>query len=206
MGISAKTTNRPTFHRLMQDIKLGRIDTVTFTESSRLSRSLKDFLNIFELSQRLAGDLVCLKTEIDTISPYQRLVTKILVVFFPRQEAESTKRGVAAFKVTCLQSYACSVGAWQALSRARFLHTMICRRVPMLDINRITQDPRVMGGKPCVRGLRVTVGTIVGLLASGHSHEEILKEYPYLEGDDIQAARSYAAWRSEEVGVSLPNT
>ncbi|MCX7037698.1 MAG: DUF433 domain-containing protein [Spirochaetes bacterium] len=76
----------------------------------------------------------------------------------------------------------------------------------MLDINRITQDPRVMGGKPCVRGLRVTVGTIVGLLASGHSHEEILKEYPYLEGDDIQAARSYAAWRSEEVGVSLPNT
>jgi uncharacterized protein (DUF433 family) len=76
----------------------------------------------------------------------------------------------------------------------------------MLDINRITQDPRVMGGKPCVRGFRVTVGTIVGLLASGHSHEEILKEYPYLEGDDIQAALSYAAWRSEEVEVPLSNS
>jgi uncharacterized protein (DUF433 family) len=76
----------------------------------------------------------------------------------------------------------------------------------MPDLKRITQDPRVMGGKPCVRGLRVTVGTIVGLLASGHSHEEILKEYPYLEGDDIQAALSYAAWRSEEVEVPLSNS
>lgn len=76
----------------------------------------------------------------------------------------------------------------------------------MPDLDRITQDPRVMGGKPCVRGLRVTVGTIVGLLASGHSHEEILKEYPYLEADDIQAALSYAAWRSEEVEVPLFNS
>jgi uncharacterized protein (DUF433 family) len=74
------------------------------------------------------------------------------------------------------------------------------------DLNRITQDPQVMGGKPCVRGLRVTVGTIVGLLASGHTHEEILKEYPYLERDDIQAALSYAAWRSEEVEVPLSNS
>jgi uncharacterized protein (DUF433 family) len=76
----------------------------------------------------------------------------------------------------------------------------------MPDLNRITQDPQVMGGKPCVRGLRVTVGTIVGLLASGHTHEEILKEYPYLERDDIQAALSYAAWRSEEVEVPLSNS
>jgi len=73
----------------------------------------------------------------------------------------------------------------------------------MPDLNRITQDPQVMGGKPCIRGLRVTVGTIVGLLASGHTHEEILKEYTYLERDDIQAALSYAAWRSEEVEVPL---
>jgi len=76
----------------------------------------------------------------------------------------------------------------------------------MPDLNRITQDPQVMGGKPCVRGLRVTVGTIVGLLASGHTHEEILKEYPYLERDDIQAALSYAAWRSEEVEVPLSSS
>jgi uncharacterized protein (DUF433 family) len=74
----------------------------------------------------------------------------------------------------------------------------------MPDIDRITQDPKVMGGKPCIRGLRVTVGTVVGLLASGHSHEDILAQYPYLEKDDIQAALSYAAWRSEEVEVSLP--
>ena len=66
---------------------------------------------------------------------------------------------------------------------------------------RITLDPAVMGGRPCVRGLRVTVGTIVGLLASGRSKEEVLKAYPYLEGDDIQAALAYAAWRSEEMEV-----
>jgi DNA invertase Pin-like site-specific DNA recombinase len=101
-GISAKTTNRPAFHRLhrlMQDIKLGRIDTVTFTESSRLSRCLKDFLNIFKLSQRRAGDLVCLKTEIDTISAYQRLVTKILVVFSEfEREMTSPRTAITAYE------------------------------------------------------------------------------------------------------------
>jgi len=73
----------------------------------------------------------------------------------------------------------------------------------MPHLARITQDPRVFGGRPCIRGLRVSVGTIVGLLASGHAHEEILKEYPYLEREDIQAALAYAAWRSEEIEVSL---
>jgi uncharacterized protein (DUF433 family) len=57
-------------------------------------------------------------------------------------------------------------------------------------INRITFDPDVMGGKPCVRGMRVTVGTILGLWASGHSEDEILKAYPYLEREDIRAALS----------------
>lgn len=60
-----------------------------------------------------------------------------------------------------------------------------------------------MGGKPCIRGMRVTVGTIVGLLASGHSDEAILKAYPYLEEEDIRQALAYAAWRSEEVEVPL---
>lgn len=64
--------------------------------------------------------------------------------------------------------------------------------------DRITLDPAVMGGRPCIRGLRVTVGTIVGLLASGRSGEEVLKAYPYLEQPDIHAALAYAAWRSEE--------
>jgi uncharacterized protein (DUF433 family) len=67
-----------------------------------------------------------------------------------------------------------------------------------MQITRITHDPAVMGGKPCIRGLRVTVGTLLGLLASGHSRERILKAYPYLESEDIDAAIAYAAWRLEE--------
>lgn len=73
--------------------------------------------------------------------------------------------------------------------------------MPQLD--RITFDPQVMGGKPCLRGMRVTVGTIVGLIASGATAEEILADYPYLEAEDIPAALSYAAWRSEEIDVPL---
>lgn len=73
--------------------------------------------------------------------------------------------------------------------------------MPQLD--RITFDPSVMGGKPCIRGMRVTVGTIVGLIASGATPAEILADYPYLEAEDITAALSYAAWRSEEIDVPL---
>jgi len=73
----------------------------------------------------------------------------------------------------------------------------------MTQFDRITFDPQVMGGKPCIRGMRVTVGTIVGLIASGSSPEEILVDYPYLEAEDIPAALSYAAWRSEEIDVPL---
>lgn len=60
-----------------------------------------------------------------------------------------------------------------------------------------------MGGKPCIRNLRVTVGTVAGLVASGKTHAEILKLYPYLEADDIPAALAYAAWRAEEQEVEL---
>lgn len=73
----------------------------------------------------------------------------------------------------------------------------------MEPLKRITRDPRVMGGKPCIRGMRVTVGTVVGLVASGHTSEEILKLYPYLEKEDIQEALAFAAWRAEEVEVPL---
>ena len=69
----------------------------------------------------------------------------------------------------------------------------------MKTLTRITFDPTVMGGKPCLRGLRVTVGTIVGLIASGHSNDEILGAYPYLQEEDIQEALAYAAWRAEEI-------
>ena len=70
-------------------------------------------------------------------------------------------------------------------------------------LSRITHDPVVMGGRPCIRGMRVTVGAIVGLLAAGHSIEEVLAAYPYLERDDVHAALSFAAWRSEEVELPL---
>ena len=73
----------------------------------------------------------------------------------------------------------------------------------MEPINRITFDPHVMGGKPCIRGMRVTVGTIIGLVASNYNKKDILKLYPYLESEDIDAALSYAAWRVEEIEVSL---
>lgn len=56
--------------------------------------------------------------------------------------------------------------------------------------------PKSWGGRPCIRGLRVTVATVVGLLAAGHSENEILESYPYLEREDIRAALSYAAWRA----------
>jgi len=70
-------------------------------------------------------------------------------------------------------------------------------------LERITHDPKVMGGRPCIRGLRVTVGTIVGLLASGQTPDDVLKAYPYLEREDIQAALSYAAWRAEELELPI---
>lgn len=72
-----------------------------------------------------------------------------------------------------------------------------------MTFDRITIDPQLMGGKPCIRGLRLTVGTIVGLLAQGHSKDELLKLYPYLEADDIPQALAYAAWRAEEREVDL---
>jgi len=73
----------------------------------------------------------------------------------------------------------------------------------MEELKRITFNPHVMGGKPCVRGMRVTVGMIVGLVASGHSKQDILQMYPYLEAGDIDEALKYAAWRVEEIEVPL---
>ncbi|MBK9153627.1 MAG: DUF433 domain-containing protein [Chloracidobacterium sp.] len=73
----------------------------------------------------------------------------------------------------------------------------------MKTLTRITFDPKVMGGKPCIRGLRVTVGTIVGLVAAGHSFADILKAYPYLEDEDLREALAYAAWRVEEIEAPL---
>jgi len=74
----------------------------------------------------------------------------------------------------------------------------------MHHLTRITFKPQVMGGKPCIREMRVTVGTMVGLVASGKTVEEVLVDYPYLEREDILEALSYAAWRAGEREVPTP--
>ena len=73
----------------------------------------------------------------------------------------------------------------------------------MTQFGRITFDPNVMGGKPCIRGQRVTVGVVLSLLAAGRTRDEILKAYPYLEAEDIDQCLAYAAWRMEERDVPL---
>lgn len=73
----------------------------------------------------------------------------------------------------------------------------------MEKLDRITQDPNVMGGRPCIRGMRVTVGMIVGQIGAGLTPEELLQDYPYLEADDIKQALLYAAWRSEEREIAF---
>lgn len=73
----------------------------------------------------------------------------------------------------------------------------------MSNLDRITQRPEVMGGKPCIRGLRVTVGMIVGQIAAGRSVEQLLADFPYLEPEDIKQALRYAAWRVEEREVEI---
>jgi uncharacterized protein (DUF433 family) len=70
-------------------------------------------------------------------------------------------------------------------------------------LDRITQRPDTMGGKACIRGMRVTVGMIVGQIGAGRSVDELLAEYPYLEREDILQALRYAAWGAEEREVVL---
>jgi uncharacterized protein (DUF433 family) len=77
------------------------------------------------------------------------------------------------------------------------------REFMMPGLDRITQHPDVMGGKARIRGMRVTVGMIVGQISSGRTIEEILADYPYLEREDILQALRYAAWRSEARAVLL---
>jgi uncharacterized protein (DUF433 family) len=73
----------------------------------------------------------------------------------------------------------------------------------MNELTRITFNPNVMGGKPTIRGMRVTVGTVVGLVASGVTTEKILEMYPYLDAEDVYQALAYAAWRVEEIDIPL---
>lgn len=73
-----------------------------------------------------------------------------------------------------------------------------CWRLLMLEFERITFDQRVMGGKACIRGMRVTVSLVVNLVANGMSAAEIIEDYPYLESEDIRQALQFAAWLAEE--------
>lgn len=73
----------------------------------------------------------------------------------------------------------------------------------MNELTRITFNPNVMGGKPTIRGMRMTVGAVVGLVASGYTAEQIIEMYPYLEAEDIYEALAYAAWRVEEIDIPL---
>ena len=68
----------------------------------------------------------------------------------------------------------------------------------MLGFDRITFDPAVMGGRACIRGMRVTVSLVVNLVANGMSTDEILEAYPYLEAEDVRQALNYAAWLAQE--------
>ena len=77
------------------------------------------------------------------------------------------------------------------------------RELVMGQLDRITQQPDVMGGKACLRGMRVTVGTIVGQIGAGRTMDQVLVDYPYLEREDVLQALRYAAWRSEEREVEL---
>ncbi|SHN15080.1 DUF433 domain-containing protein [Rhizobacter sp. OV335] len=73
----------------------------------------------------------------------------------------------------------------------------------MGPLERITQRPDMMGGKACIRGMRVTVGMVVGQVGAGRSVDDILADYPYLEREDILQALRYAAWRADEREVEL---
>ena len=75
----------------------------------------------------------------------------------------------------------------------------------MQTLDRITQQAGMMGGKACIRGMRVTVGMLVGQIGAGRSIDELLIDYPYIERDDILQALQYAAWLAEEREVVLAN-
>ena len=73
----------------------------------------------------------------------------------------------------------------------------------MAQLDRITRQPEVMGGRACIRGMRVTVGMVVGQIGAGHSVDQVLADYPYLEREDVMQALRYAAWRAEEREIQI---
>lgn len=68
---------------------------------------------------------------------------------------------------------------------------------------RITQNPAIMGGKPCIRGTRITVGMIVAQIGAGLTIDQLLADYPHLQRNDVLEALRYAAWRAQEREIAL---
>jgi uncharacterized protein (DUF433 family) len=76
----------------------------------------------------------------------------------------------------------------------------------MTEFPRITRDPAIMGGKACIRGMRVTVGMVVSQIGAGDAIADVLRDYPYLEHEDILQALRYAAWMADEREMALSAT
>jgi uncharacterized protein (DUF433 family) len=68
----------------------------------------------------------------------------------------------------------------------------------MSEFDRITFDPKIMAGKACIRGMRITVALVLNLVAGGMTTEEIIRDYPYLEPEDIRQSLLYASWLAQE--------
>ncbi len=127
-------------------------------------------------------------------SAQQRLKSCLRKVLVMRQRRLLTFLPIARVAGDSLHGKGVLFSSYAALWRERL----------MAQLDRITRDPTVMGGKPCIRGMRVTVGMIVGQIGAGHSIDELLVDYPYLEREDILQALRYAAWLAEEREVTLP--
>jgi uncharacterized protein (DUF433 family) len=115
---------------------------------------------------------------------------------------------VPVFQASPVRSWA-APGSQEKKNRSEKSHVQVRwehheEKSTMKHLTRITLDPAIMGGRACIRGMRMTVATIVGLLAAKRTREEILKAYPYLEPEDIDEALAYAAWLLEEREGSLP--
>ena len=72
-----------------------------------------------------------------------------------------------------------------------------------MDFNRITFDANIMGGKACIRGMRITVSLIVNLIANGSSFSDIKNSYAYIEDEDIKQALHYAAWTADDMLAAI---
>jgi uncharacterized protein (DUF433 family) len=125
------------------------------------------------------------------------------VVGDPDAEALFDRLVTAAIPDLCGRGSRIDLAYGPGIARGRRLVSLNPREAHMATLDRITRDPAVMGGRPCIRGMRVTVGMIVGQIGSGVTIEDLLADYPYLEREDVLQALRYAAWLAEEREIEL---